>query len=129
MQNELIREALETIAQQHNGLLRAEDVLREAQKENNVLHTWKGFEWDETKAAFKYNLQQARSLIRCTVEYVGPSDNQELARVFVSLSPDRKAHGGGYRPLVSVIEDDELQAQLMEDPIKELQRIKARYNS
>jgi len=127
MQDELIREELERIATANNGLLRAEDVLIEAQKPNCILHTWKGFEWDPNKAAYKYNLQQARNLIRVTVEYVGPENDQTLSRVYVSLSPDRTLKGGGYRSLVSVIEDDDLNSQLFDDAVRELRRIQAKY--
>lgn len=127
MQDEAIKEALEEIAAKHNGLLRAQDVLEEASKPTNILHLWSGFEWDQSKAAFKYNLQQARALIRVTVEYVGPTGDETLSRVFVSLSTDRTKKGGGYRSLVTVVDDDILQSQLLEDAIRDMQRFKQRY--
>lgn len=127
MQNELIREELERIAAANKGLLRAEDVLAEAERPNNILHTWAGFVWNKDEAAHKYNLQQARNLIRVTVEYVGPENDQTLSRVYVSLSPDRTQKGGGYRSLVSVIEDDDLNSQLFDDAVRELRRIQAKY--
>lgn len=128
MQDEAIREELEKIASKNGGLLKAEDVLKEAQKETSILHLWPGFEWDKNKAAFKYNLQQARNLIRVTVEYVGPADDQTLTRVFVSLTPDR-VKGGGYRSLVSVVEDDELNEQLLADALREMKRFQARFST
>ena len=130
MQDEQIREELQRIAAANKGLLRAEDVLKEAEKPTNILHNWGGFVWDKDEAARKYNLNAARQLIRVTVQYLGPVDKQELNRVFVSLSSDRyNREGGGYRPLITVLEDDEYQSQLFDDAVKELKRIQAKYSS
>ena len=63
-------------------------------------------------------------------KYLGLVDKQELNGVFVSLSPDRyNGEGGGYRSLITVLEDDEYQSQLFEDAVKELRRIQAKYSS
>ena len=52
MQDEQIREELQRIAAANKGLLRAEDVLKEAEKPTNILHNWVGFVWDKDEAAW-----------------------------------------------------------------------------
>lgn len=52
--------------------------------------------------------------------------NAEPVRAFVSLTTDRHA-GGGYRTIASVLSDDDLRAQMLQDALDELDVFKTKY--
>lgn len=115
---------LNRIADQHGGLVRPEQVVEAAAVPESPLHDW--FTWDDTAAAAQYRLQQARQLLRvCVQRLAGP--DKPLAKVFVSLSSDRSEEGGGYRRTVSVLSDQAMRSQLLQDALDELYRFKRKY--
>ncbi len=61
-------------------------VLDEAKNSRNPLH--KCFEWDNTKAAQKYRLSQARDLIRCIVIEKKIGNEKKQVRAFVNIRRD-----------------------------------------
>lgn len=105
------------------GVLKPEDVVAFARDKQTALHSC--FTWDDTEAAHQYRLVQARQIIRVFV-VVEPGAPRNV-RAFVSLTPDRKKEGGGYRPLVSVMSDGELYQQLLQDALRELSAMQQRY--
>jgi hypothetical protein len=111
-----------------HGILRAEDVVDAARPPDSPLHD--RFTWDDTEAARKCRLWEARQLIRAVVEYVEPnngSNRDELVRVFCSLTPDREETGGGYRSLANVIARPVFRDQLLADALKELKYFQRKY--
>ncbi len=118
---ETIRDELMKIAERHpEGLLVREDIVTAASHPDNPLHPL--FEWDDTTAAHQHRLCQAGMVIRRV--RVVPSNGSESVRSvpkYVSLLQDRLREGGGYRETATVIEDDDLRAQLEETAKKELQ--------
>lgn len=105
------KELLTRMARRNGGVLMVDDVLKEAQDENSILH--KHFEWDDSEAADQYRKQQARALIqRCKIQMV-ESEPLEI-RAFVSLPTDR-SNGGGYRLTSEVVGDDYRKAELLHD--------------
>lgn len=96
----------------NKGLLKPEDIVHYAKnkEEYPVLHS--KFDWDDSSAAYKHRIQQAREIIRTiniTIEYV-KSNNKVVklkVREYVSLSNDRIA-GYGYRRLDNVLSNEEL---------------------
>lgn len=122
MQNKRIIEELRRI-ESKNGILRAEDVVKNAAVRTSPLHP--EFEWDDTKAAHQHRLDQARALIRVCVEFVG--EEKKPRQVFVSLKSDRIA-GGGYRSTVSVLRMNDLRAQLVEDALQDMETFQSRYS-
>ena len=118
-----LHQELEHIAESNGGILRAEDVVEFASDPNTELHS--RFTWDDTEAARAHRLWQARSIIRVSVRVIPYVS--EPVRAFVSLVQDRGKPGGGYRPMVSVLTDDELRAKLLAQASAELRRIKANY--
>lgn len=122
MQDKNIIDELRRIEQEH-GVLRPGDVVEAARPATSPLHSQ--FEWDDGVAAERYRNDQARSLIRVCVEYVGPTKRRQ--QVFVSLSTDRSA-GGGYRSLVEVLAIDNLRNQLIEDALADMERFTGRYS-
>lgn len=118
-----IREELERIARSHGGLLKPEDVVEEARQPSSPLHSQ--FTWDNSEAAHHWRLFQARNLIRVVVVYHESPASE--SRVFVSLTPDRKEEGGGYRLLRTVLSNQQMRAQLLEDALHELQVFEDKY--
>jgi len=56
---------LEKIRLNHDGVLTPDDVVKDARRDSSPLHDQ--FEWDDTVAAGKYRIEQARELIRTVV--------------------------------------------------------------
>lgn len=120
-----IAEELTRIQQSAGGMLRPADVVEYARtNEESALH--RQFEWDDSAAAEKYRIWQARAIIRLSVTVI--ADNVEPVRALVSLSTDRKA-GGGYRSIEAVLADEAEREQLLNDALLELNRAKRRYKS
>lgn len=107
--SDLIKQELEALAEANNGLLLPEAVVEFAKDPKTALHD--RFEWDDTEAAKRYRLVQARQLIRVNVAVL-PNENETAYKVFVSLKSDRY-NGGGYRPMVEVMNDDTMRGQLL----------------
>lgn len=116
---------LKRIAAESGGELRAVDVVEAARLDTSVLHSH--FEWDDSEAAEKWRLHQARNLIRVVVEYIGSGDEAVEARVFVSLAPDRAEDGGGYRSTVAVLSNADYREQLLADAFAEMKVFQQKY--
>jgi hypothetical protein len=117
---------LRRIQESNGGLLRAIDVVREASVVSSPLHGH--FNWDDTEAAHQWRLQQARQLIRVTVETLPYDEPQYLVRAFTSLTPDRLIEGGGYRATVEVLRTPTERQQMILDCLEELNRLKVKYH-
>jgi hypothetical protein len=121
-QTERIRRELDRIARENGGILLPTKVVEAARPNSSVLHC--KFEWNNTKAAAKYRIWQARQLISVTVNIVGESESNE--QVWVSLKADRE-RDGGYRSLVAVMSDADLRAQLLRDAYADMEVFENKY--
>lgn len=119
-----IQAELERIAAANNGILRPIDVVDAARPAGSVLHSQ--FEWDDSVAAEQYRLEQARKVIRVTVEYCEQVGRE--IKVFVSLKDDRKQPGGGYRTTVNVMSDKQRRVILVNEALEELNRVQLKYS-
>lgn len=128
MTNGVIIAELKRIALENGGELKPEAVVEAARAETSPLH--RQFDWDDTKAAANWRLQQARQLIRVVVQYEPIGNGKTVAcRVFVSLTPDREKDGGGYRLASSVLSDEDQRRQLLIDARDEMKRFAAKYRA
>jgi len=84
------------------------------------------FTWDESEAANKWRLHQARNLLRVTVEFVKTADGKLPMRVFCSLKSDRE--NGGYRATVDIMSDSQMKNQLIEDALEDIAIFQKKYN-
>lgn len=118
---------LREIERANNGVLLPESVVNRASNPDSALHS--AFEWDNTEAARKYRLEQARQLIRVCVEYV-PHIGQEV-RAFVSLHTERYIDGqeGGYRHMPTLLRTDRGRADVLETALWELEAIQRKYEA
>jgi len=117
------REELEQIRLQHDGVLRAGDVIEYARDPETALH--QRFEWDDSKAATQHRLWQARELIRVVVKTQPASDTS--TRVYVSLTHDRRNDGGGYRTLDEVMRSKTMRKALLKQAHADMVRFEATY--
>lgn len=120
--NDSIKQELELIRTENGGFLRPADVVAYAENPDTALH--EHFVWDDSEAAKRYRLAQARGIIRVIV--VVNQNTSEKIRAFVSLSTDRHAKNG-YRSMVSVVDDEILTETLMADALRDLQAFQRRY--
>ena len=116
-------EEMKRIARKHRGLLRASDIVEEARPVKNPLHS--AFEWNDTEAAERYRIWQARQLIAVSVEYLENVRTEEPVRVFASLKSDRK--NGGYRAVADLLSDDEMREQLLQDALEDMIFFRRKY--
>lgn len=117
-------EELSHLAQQ--GMLKPEKVVEYAQSENTHLH--KCFEWNDSKAANRYRLNQARQQISMYIMVVESPKGPVKIRAFQSLPSDRLA-GGGYRKTTDILKDDALVAELVGSAMKDLATVRQRYEA
>ena len=81
------------------------------------------FVWDNEKAGHAYRLYQARKIIQIYLEKYDDGEPE-----FVSLSIDRREPGGGYRRIADVIKMPSLMEVMLTDALKELERVRLKYN-
>ena len=122
--NEVIKQELEIIRNEGGGFLNPSKVVDYARDPATALHEY--FEWDDTEAAHRYRLAQARALIRVAV-IVGPT-TAETVRAYVSLSSDRRANGG-YRAIADVLSDEIMKETLLADALHDLASFQRKYDS
>lgn len=123
--DEVARRALAEIKKANKeGLLTAEDTVSTAAHPDHPLH--REFEWDDTEAAHKYRLVQARCLIRRIV-VTGPNEDESPLPKYISLRADRQRQGGGYRETREVVNSKDLLAQLEDTCKKDIDGVLARY--
>jgi hypothetical protein len=116
--------ALKLLSKRHGGLLQPEIVVDAARPVSSPLHAY--FTWDDTEAANKCRIEEARRLLQITVEYIKNGKEEVAYRVFCSLTSDRK--DGGYRVTANVMSNADLRAQLLEDARAEMKMFERKYH-
>jgi hypothetical protein len=112
---------LEQLRSDH-GHLTAEMVLEDARPAKSPLHD--AFTWDDSEAAHKYRLEQARYIIRSVVYLPAEMTDPEPVRAFVRVQPNGDEH---YTSLHVAMGDEELRRQVVLRALKELQEWRRRY--
>lgn len=117
--------ALRSLAEKNEGILKPDEVVKAARPANSVLHD--KFTWDDTEAAHQFRLEEARRLIRTTIQYLEVDGKDRSFRVFCSLSPDRETDGGGYREVSAVLSNKTFREQLIADAYAEMEAFQSKY--
>ncbi len=89
-------------------------------REHPESEIFKKLEWDDTKAADKYRLDQARLLITVYIR------TDEGDRATISLVQDRNPEGG-YRRIGPVMSNAEMRAMAVRQALREFKRWQQRY--
>lgn len=123
----LIGPALEDMASRRGGALRPEEVVEEAASPAHPLHPY--FEWDDSAAADRYRVQQARQMIASVrVRVVDPKGRRAPFKAWFSVRRDDRI-GRAYVPLEEVAAQAPLREQVVADALRELQAWSARYRA
>ena len=97
----------------------AEEIVEKAKDPNTELH--KCFEWDDSVAAHKYRLQQARNIM-CNLVFVSDDKDYEPVRVF-HITTEREV----YKPTKMIIQKPDEYNALLSRAKAELQEFRKRY--
>lgn len=119
MTNDQKRDALEAIRLSKDGVLRPEDVVREARREDHPLHG--EFEWDDSKAAESYRIDQARTLIR-SVRVTVTVERRRFDTVYYVSDALKDAQESGYVAIPRVRDERQL---AIETIAAEFERVEA----
>lgn len=119
-----VQAELEAIAAQCGGVLPARAVVDFARNPDTALH--QRFTWDDGEAAEKWRLQEARHIIASVKIEPRPD---VTVRAWCSLPDDRIGDEPVYRPVVKVLSNADLRAQLLKSVVDELGRFKAKHKN
>lgn len=103
---------------ERDGVIEPETVVAESQTPSAPLHSC--FEWDDEKAAHKYRITQAQTIIRSIV--VAEEAKQPETRAFVSVERE-------YHPVSIVIRNPEKRDVLLQNALNELRWFERKYNT
>lgn len=118
-----VGERLEKLRQSH-GALTPPLVVAEATDDASPLHP--AFEWDDTAAAEKYRLEQARDLLANVVVVLdgpGPDTTRETRAFVVVHQQDESV----YQSVEVVLTDPSMRAELLKNALAELKSWQKKY--
>lgn len=121
--NEQRKIEIEQWCAETGGLITPEQLVEKAKDPNTHCHSW--FTWDDSDAAAKYRLIEARGLLRVLVTVLPERDAP--VRAFVSLVEDRKLPHGGYRPVDVVMATPEQRKELVRTAYIEFRALQRRW--
>lgn len=123
------QQALQRLQSDNDGNLSARAVLEAARPEASPLHGL--FCWDDTEAAERYRLDQARRLIMRVTILVpkGSGPQQVRVREYHSLPSDRTKGGGAFRPIASIMSADAMRAELVRSAQADFRAFRRKYEA
>lgn len=113
--------------QQIGDEVKPEQVLEKAKDQSSELH--KCFDWDDSSAAEKYRLTQARDVIRHLIVIQRDTEeiNKEPIQFRVMLKND-SSFSSGYKQTVVMVRDEDEYQKLLANAYKELHAFKQKYS-
>jgi hypothetical protein len=128
MKNRISKKASEAVTSiaESKGFVTAEMVVDAARDERSPLHGL--FVWDDTEAARLYRLGRARWVIQNVTVTIESRGKMIETRSLVSLSTDRCAGGGVFRPTVVVMRKEDTRRLMLEDARSEMQAFIDKYS-
>jgi hypothetical protein len=106
-----------------DGRLTPDGVLRDARNDRSALHPF--FEWDDSKAAEKWRLEQAGHLIRSVTVTVDEQDEPRTIRAFVPISGADESRS--YVSTMKALGDTEMRRQVLAQAHGELGAVARKY--
>lgn len=103
---------------QQTGVLTARVIVDDATDEASPIHP--AFEWNDSRAADHYRLDQAQNLLRAIVVHIGP-DHMEPTRAFINIGKH------AYEDVNTVLNDAVMRGQMVMRALAELNDWTARY--
>lgn len=116
-------EELERIEQKH-GIVTPGNVLEESRPAQAALHSI--FEWNDSAAAERFRLEQAREIIgNIAVVRIIEDQPREPVRAFVNIIPaDRER---GYMSIVKVLSSQEYTRQMLQSALADFLALRKKY--
>lgn len=102
------------------GNLTAAGIVEISEPEDAPLH--KCFEWDDSKAAREYRLEQGRSLIRCIMIQSEPE--QAPVRAYFNIEQASPI----YKPITLILSSQDDTQKLFQTAMRELQAFRCKYS-
>lgn len=115
---ETVQTELSRIADSNGGVLDPQMVVNESRSESAPLHRL--FEWDDTVAAEKYRVVQARFIIR---NQIVEEDDTPTVRSFVH------AGGDGYAPIRTALQSVDMTEALLKQAKADMDTFRAKYRA
>lgn len=121
-----VGEHLNAISKKADGTLTAETVLSDAAKKRSPIHDF--FEWDDTIAAGKHRMEQARHLIRCVeVIYSDVPEQSEPCRAFVTIRDCETLDPSDYVSTYQIMSNADHRTALLVQARREMREWASRY--
>jgi hypothetical protein len=114
--------------EKENGKVTAENLLDSARPENSVMHDC--FEWNDTEAAEKYRLLEAKNVINQLVKVVVKKDSEQPReqRAYVNINPQRGfGIKGDYISIERAMSEEETRKIVLKRALEELSAYKRKY--
>jgi len=114
--------------EQKNGAIKPATVVQEASSPSSPLHSY--FTWDDTEAAKKCRLEEARSIIR-SVRIIHEDAPDIVVHAFTSVkatSKESKFSGYGYLSTPAALNKKEYKEQVLNTALSEIEVWKRRYS-
>lgn len=118
-----IGEHLEGLRAAHSGLT-ARLIVDDAKPETSPTHNQ--FDWDDSEAADKWRLHQARNLLISIVTKTTDDETAEPMRAFVVVTEDDDQH---YTSVAAVMADQDLLDQVLRRALRELEVFEKKYGA
>lgn len=98
-------------------------IVDKARDENTELH--RCFEWDDEKAAEKYRITQARTVLRCLVFVPNEEETDQKKQLSIAY---RTIDSASYETTRFIFKNEDSHAKLVKTALLELQRFQEKYS-
>lgn len=106
--------------------VKPEQVLNKAKDENSELH--KCFDWNDSSAAEKFRLIQARDVIRHLIVIKRDEDEEKEPVQFRVMMKNERTQDSGYKQTIVMVKDEDEYRKLLEQAYAELHSFKQKYS-
>lgn len=106
--------------------VKPEQVLDKAKDSNSELH--KCFDWNDTSAAEKYRLIQARDVIRHLIVVKHDDEDEREPVQFRVMLKNERTQESGYKQTIVMVKDDDEYKKLLNQAYAELHSFKQKYS-
>lgn len=106
--------------------VKPEQVLDKAKDKNSELH--KCFDWNDSSAAEKFRLIQARDVIRHLIVIKRDDDEEKEPVQFRVMMKNERTHESCYKQTIVMVKDEDEYRKLLEQAYAELHSFKQKYS-
>lgn len=121
---QLVGEALSKLGDGNIMSAKPEQIVEAARPRRSPLHG--AFDWNDTEAAEKWRISQARHLVGAIVTTIDTKDGEVELRAFASV---KGKSGFEYQRIDRIMGDDDLRIQTLRDALDDLRAFQRRYKA